>query len=257
MKMAILFGLGLSLAGSFNAHAGDSRKLYAAVQNSSAKYLQSDAGVRGLCGDVYAALKERLKDQGINLVVNPQEKVITRILSELKYGLVDLYCGAGRNAEREQNYIYSAVPVYHVSNVLIVRANDDFNPRTLSELEQSGEEIMAFYGSSSARFLKENTSVKVADVFSDLDKTLSLLANGRRYRAFYYHDLAAKYYIQQSGYPLKMAPTRYRTIPQWIIYSQQTDKGLVAKVEEAMAAMKKAGDLEKITSPYLVPIVTN
>ena len=244
--------LGLSFCGllSHAAHAED-YVLNLSVQNSQPKYiLQDDGGITGLCGEIYTALKRKLSVDGVAVSIADHTRPIKRILTDLRTGKSDMFCGAGRNAQREVEFIYSVRPVYHTSNVLVTHENNPFYPKNFTDLKNSKVEVGAFLGTTSAEYLKLQTGVRVNDNFTSLDEALDRVADDEKFRLFYYHDLGLVYLIEKRKLPLRIIPTKFRTVPQWLLYSRMTNKALVAKVEDAMLQMEVSGELADIQSRY-------
>jgi len=142
--------------------------LNVSVQNSEPKYLLQDGTVSGLCGEIYQALKRELAGSNIQVEIPAHTKPIKRILTDLKSGKSDLFCGAGRNAKREAEYIYSIRPVYDVSNIMVTHKDHDFNPTSFADIRERGFEVGAFLGTTSAEFLKMQSGLLVNDNFTDL-----------------------------------------------------------------------------------------
>ncbi|WP_020408908.1 substrate-binding periplasmic protein [Hahella ganghwensis] len=221
------------------------------MQDSAPKYLIKDGRVRGLCGDVYMALKSRLNAKGINVVITKELLPIKRILMMVESGISDAYCGAGRNPKREERFIYSTLPVYSVSNVVAAHEKELFIPQSFNDLSESKALVGALLGTSSATFLKQQRGVVVDDQFHTLDNALEVLAKNQFVRFFYYHDLGLNYLVPNSGLPLKVLPTKFRSTPQWVIYSKQTRKDWRTILDEEISLMVNSGEMSAITQPYL------
>jgi hypothetical protein len=104
--------------------------LKVSYQNSEPKYFL-DADEKGLCGDMYQRLGERLKKHDISIELPNQLTPIKRILANLERGHSHIFCGAGRNKDREARFIYSTTPVYHVSNVVVAKLSDLYDPKSI------------------------------------------------------------------------------------------------------------------------------
>lgn len=220
----------------------------AAYQNSQPKYFANQPE-KGLCGDIYASLAKRVKDQGIDLIEDQIEYPIKRILSNLDFNRQGIFCGAGRNKEREERFIYSSVPVYHVSNIVIARKDDPYDPQSIDGLTGVDLKVGAYFGTSSARFLMGHEGVRVLDHFTSLQTALEDVAKGG-IRYFYYHDLGLLYLLRNSDLPLRAVPTKFRTVPQWIIYSKKLEPEVIRILDEAVIDMVKSGEIEKIWDNY-------
>lgn len=234
-----------------NVIRADELVLHLAVQNSQPKYiLQEDGSIGGLCGEIYIALQRELSKDSVVVTIADHTRPIKRILTDLRTGRSDIFCGAGRNAKREAEFIYSVRPVYHTSNVLVTHKDNPFSPKNFTDLKNSQSEVGAFLGTTSAEFLKMQTGIRVNDNFTSLDEALNRVSDDKRFRLFYYHDLGLVYLIEKRKLPLRIIPTKFRTVPQWLLYSRMTNKALIAKVEDIMLRMEVSGELADIQSRY-------
>ncbi|WP_286238968.1 substrate-binding periplasmic protein [Neptuniibacter halophilus] len=222
----------------------------ALVQNSQPKYFLENANLGGLCGEIYQRLKSRLAQRQVELKIDTQYLPIKRILREVEMGPAGIYCGAGRNAEREKRFIYSAIPVYSVSNVVLAHQDEAYLPSSIAQLAKDGISVGALFGTSSAAYLKSHQGTEVFDKIYSLDEALRLVAK-RKIRLFYYHDLGLNYLVKHSDYSLKVLPTRFRTTPQWVVYSPAMSPELRQILDQELQAMLNSGELAAINRNYL------
>lgn len=223
------------------------------VQDSQPKYFLGDTKEQGLCGDIYHALQARLSQQGIESTRLDYYLPIKRILMMVEQNPAHVFCGSGRNEAREKRFIFAKTPVYHVSNVVAAHQSDLFNPKTLAEISEQGATVGALYGTSSARYLKAQLpEQQVNDSFNDLQTPLKLMAEfPDRLRYFYYHDLGLNYLVKSTGLPLRVVPTKFRTVPQWLIYSRNTDPMTAQAIEKALRELEETGELAAIVQRYI------
>lgn len=231
-----------------NAHADPS--LRAAIQNSQPKYIVTSDGMEGMCSDIYKRLRERLTQRDIELQIDAAFTPIKRILSRLEHGNVDLFCGAGRNKKREQRFIYSTAPIYLVANVVAAHKDDPYTPASIQQMSDDGVTVGALFGTSSAAYLKNHSGIKVFDRFHDLDEPLRWIG-AKKLRLFYYHDLGLNYLVKHSPHPLRVVKTKFRTTPQWIIFSKKTPAHLVNIMDKEISEMVATGEMKQITKKYI------
>ena len=225
-------------------------KLIFLKQNSKPKYF--DSNHEGLCGEIYAALGSQLSSKQLVVEIDPENYPIKRILKLLELGKAQVFCGAGRNEKREKLFWYSSLPVYSVANVVAAREFDDEVPFGFNDIAESGAIVGALFGTSSAAWLKTHEGVRVNDKFHSLEQALAALARGEDLRYFYYHDLGLNYLTRTMALPLKVLPTKFRTTPQWLLYSRETSEELVAELDQALAALHESGRLKAIQQRYLL-----
>ncbi len=226
--------------------------LKVSYQNSEPKYFL-DSEEKGLCGDIYRRLGERLKKHRIAIDLPKNLTPIKRILSNLEHGREHIFCGAGRNKDREARFIYSTSPVYHVSNVVVTRREDLYNPKSIQDLADTKDLVGVFYGTSSAKFLLKHGTVRVSESHMDLLTALRNVQNLEKItlRYFYYHDLGLFYFLKKynlSG--LRVVPTKFRTVPQWMLFSKEIPAKVRQTIDAEITAMVKAGEVERIWDRY-------
>lgn len=227
------------------------------MQDSQPKYFlpeepASDASPSrpiGLCVEIYQALKRRLEEQQITATISSKFLPIKRILKRVEQNPSELFCGAGRNAKREARFIYSKTVVYNVSNVVAAHRSFDKTVNGFEDIQNQQLTVGALYGTSSAGFVKKQVGVPVNDSFLNLETGLQAVAN-QRIPLFYYHDLGLNFLIKDWQLPLKVLPHKFRTVPQWIIYSKSIDPGLLRHIESALEAMEREGEIKQIWRNY-------
>ena len=241
--------MALLLLGAGATRADD--KLVFVAQNSQPKYFIGNPAQKGLCGDIYARLKERLAARGVGVVLPDTYLPIKRVLKRVETGEADAFCGAGRNADREKRFHYSTDPVYGVSNILVTWADNQHAPGSYGEIVDKGIRIGALFGTSGARHLRENIGHLIDDRYYTVDEALKKVAD-RKLDFFYYHNLGLHYQVRTSKLPIKALPTKFRTVPQWMIFSHKTSKNLQKMLDNELSAMARDGVLREIWSNYKV-----
>jgi hypothetical protein len=216
MKLKFLLAL-FTLHTSLNSY---SVEVFFYKQNSSPKYFTAETNRKGFCDEVYEQLKKRLEKKNLKITIKDNLLPIKRILQNLSGSKAGIFCGAGSNTERRKIYHYSTTPVYHVSNVVVARQDETFIPKNYKDLESSNFVVGAYHGTSSAKHLRSHENIIVNDRIYDFKTAFRLVGTKNKLKYFYYHDFGLNYLIKDSKYPLKVLPTKFRTIPQWIIFSK-------------------------------------
>lgn len=222
-------------------------------QNSQPKYFLNSPDSPGLCGELYRSIIRELDKRAISSAVDNHYLPIKRILSQVETIPGTVFCGAGRNAEREKRFHYIRTPLYQVSNVVVTHSDDLHDPKSFEEIIAARDSVGALYGTSSARFLQKKIGATlVNDSFNDLESPLKLIGTSpHRLRYFYYHDLGLNYLVKVSPYPLRVVKTKFRTVPQWLIVSSKTPEFQLIALEEILASMEQSGELAQIVGRYI------
>ena len=240
----ILFTL-LSVSNSF----AQEFKITGLVQNSQPKYILSKNRSSGLCVDIYRHLKSRLKSQNNVLTIDDKYTPIKRILREVEISVSKVFCGAGRNESRESRFIYSPLPLYTVSKIVMTHREDKWNPGSFGEIAESKSPIGSLFGTSSLKFLSSQPGLNIYDRIHDLETALNMIAK-KRIRYFYYHDLALLYLIRKSPLPLRAVPSKLRSTPHWMIYNNNLPHTVRHVLDQEITKMVHDGAVEKIWQRY-------
>lgn len=218
-------------------------------QNSAPKYFERGSDQSGLCDGVYNHIQLRMQKAGHEVRIDPELYPIKRVLAMLEQGAGHVFCGAGRNKEREQKYVYSKLPVYAVSNVLLMHEEDTYVASNYQDLQDNSLIIGAYFGTSSARFLKKFEGVRVVDNLKTLNEAMLSVAQ-KTIPYFYYHDLGLNYLVEVSDLPIKLMPTKFRTVDQWLLYSKSLSSVQIDALESALREITDEGLLASIQSRY-------
>jgi len=218
-------------------------------QNSAPKYLMNRGGSRGVCGDIYARLQERLKNKGVELAVFDHLLPIRRILKTLKVSGSGIFCGATRDNERERIFTYSSKPIYSVLNILVTNSSNKYNPISLEDLQLSNASVGTYFGTGSAKYLKAMGVTRVNGKFRSIELGLRSVA-AHEIDYFFYHDLGLDYSLSQNSTALRRVPTIFRTYSHWMIYSKGMPVGLQKVVDEELTKLIDEGVVDNIRKKY-------
>lgn len=221
-------------------------------QNSEPKYL---ANGQGLCDQLYAAISEQLPADGdYQPRVDPAFYPVKRIVKMLEEGQGTLFCGAEATAERDSLFRYSALPAYTIANVIATGSEPPDQPLTFDQIKTRKIVVAALYGTSSAAWLKAQIgSELVFDQIYSVEQGVELVANHSQPGYFFYHDLALNHFAAQHPGRVKILPTVYRTLPQWLLLSPHADDQLVQRVDAIMTELAASGRLARIQGQFLRP----
>lgn len=219
-------------------------------QKSEPKYFAKEFPKKGLCDQIYLALQNELKNDGVQVVIEDIRLPIKRILFRLENGEGHAFCGAGRNKSREEKFIYSKSHVYYVSNKVAAHKTETLDPKTLEELAKSEKAIGALHGTSSAAFLREHKGVRLNDRIYEIERGLELVSGNGVLRYFYYHDLGLNYYVAHKFKDLKVMSHKFRTVPQWLLMSKSLSSKQVESLNKALGRMHQKGTFKKIWAKF-------
>lgn len=247
VSVALLSGL-LSLPSNANSGA----PITFLAQDSQPKYFFSKKRLEGLCIDIYRALEVKLAKKQIKVEYPTQFMPIKRIFSLVETEPQAVFCGAAKSASRELRFNFTTIPAYPVNYVLATHRDNTVAPNSFEQIQQGDYTIGAFYGTSSAREMKQVLGEhRVNDSFTDLDMAMKLLGTPPyRLQYFYYHDIGLHYIVKRSSLPLKVLPIKFTSKQHWLIYSKLLAPAQAEALEQAMVELKKEGKLDKIIKQY-------
>ncbi len=250
--MRFLGAIFVFLMGLYNGagHAEDDILVLRAIyQNSEPKYFLGGKD-KGLCGDIYERLNQRLKQYHIHIKIPDTVLPIKRVLSELENAQADIFCGAARNKERAARFNFSKTPVYNVSYVVVARKDDPYIPTSFQDLANTQDRVGAFWGTVSASFLKSHQGVRVSDQHVNLWAGVENVINGQL-RYFYYHDLGLYYLLKEKQLTqLRVLPTKFITLPQWMLYGKHLSSGVREILDREIRDMAYTGEIDFLWSKY-------
>lgn len=220
-------------------------------QNSEPKYMTAFPQQSGLCDLVYLELQKRLAQSNLNVIIDPTLYPVKRLLVILEQGTGHIFCGAGQNAERNEKFIYSKSPVYHVNNAVISHTDETYIPRSYSDLADPQITVGAFFGTSSSKFLATHKNLRLNENITTLDQALKAIED-KQIRYFYYHDLGLKYLVNETDKPIKLLPTVFRSVPQWILFSKKLPETQLKLVSASFEEIVKDGTLKGITRAFTI-----
>lgn len=218
-------------------------------QNSSPKYFSPKSNKKGLCDIIYEKIEQRLAPKRIAFKKNMAMLPIKRILSMLENGEGHVFCGAGRTKDRDKNFIYSTYPIYEVNNVVVGHQDETLEKFDISYFIKNKIAIGAYFGTTSAIFLRSQIRDLAKDHFTNIEDALTMIGK-KKLRFFYYHDLGLNHYVKNSEYPLKIMAPKFRTSPQWVIFSKKTPPSVIKEIDEVLLQMDKEGELQKIREGF-------
>ncbi len=105
-----------------------------AYQDTAPKFMLDEHGqASGICVDIFAALEAQ--DRQLHFSQPKYFTPLRRIFYTIKKGTLMAYCGAGFNKERAKNMLYSQVPLYSVSTLLVASRKNNRTYSSINDLK--------------------------------------------------------------------------------------------------------------------------
>jgi glutamate/aspartate transport system substrate-binding protein len=203
-----------------------------------------------LCMKVVDAVKAKL--QMPDLKVNMQPVTSANRIPLMQNGTIDLECGSTTNSVKRQEQVAFG-PTYFVVNVTAaVKKASGIN--TLADL--NGKTIATTSGTTSVPLLKQyekTASIDVREIYGKDHAESFLLLTNDRAAAFVMDDILLAGQIAAAA-----NPGEYRIIPEslrqepYSMMLRKDDPQFKALVDEAVGAVMKSGEIEKIYDKWFV-----
>lgn len=219
-------------------------------QNSEPKYLANGAG---LCDQIYVELGKQLASDGrFTSRVDPSGYPVKRLMMMLEAGQGTLFCGATQTPERDKNFTFSKLPAYTTANMAISAIDEPVTDLSVATIKQKKIVMGALFGTSTTAWLQSQIGPElVFDQIYSVDDGVELVTHSKEPRYFFYHDLALNYAVARHPGKVKLLPTVYRLLPQWLIFSPQASPELIALINQIMADLDASGRLGQIQGQFL------
>ena len=229
----------------------DARELKTEFQDVPPKYIKTDMGYEGVCVDIINALQKGLSIHGLSITFPENFTPPKRIRSNLAKGTTDLHCGAARSKARENIFEFSEKPLYSVNTVVVGRANETLDIRSMKDLIRSQANVSSVYGTNTQKFLSSQNGLLLGSVPHESESGLSMVENGR-IRFFVYHDIGIFWLIKKLKKEslLKIQPAVLRQYSHWMMYSPHLDQNVKQLVEDELQKLHESGSIKTIMKSY-------
>ena len=220
----------------------------AAQEGSAPKYLDAEGPASGHCPDIFAALERTEKN--LRFVIDPRPTPVKRLEAELKDGQLDVVCALLDTPLRNEIANRITTPLYSVQERLVGRKDDAGTIRSVKDLAQSGDIVITQSGASYAADLRRN-GVQVIETPGGSSVALRNVAN-KRARFYYTNELTGAYYIKAEGLSdqLRLHPGVLQSSPSYLWASRGLDPATLRHLEQAVAQLKRSGELDRIYQRY-------
>lgn len=219
-----------------------------AQEGSAPKFMDGDAPASGHCPDILAAIERQ--DKSLHFVIDPRPTPLKRIEAELKDGQLDVVCALLDTPLRNEIAVRISTPIYAVQERLVGRKEDMGAVNSMKDLAQSGDLVVTQSGASYAAELRKN-GVQVIETPGGSVVALRNVAN-KRARFYYTNELTGAHYIKAEGLSdqLRLHPGVLQSTQSYLWASRNLDAATVRRLEQAVAQLKRSGELDRIYQRY-------
>lgn len=215
---------------------------------SAPKFIDGDGAPSGHCPDIFAALEK--VDKNLRFAIDPRPTPLKRIESEFKDGQLDIVCALLDTPLRNKIAIRIATPLYPVQERLVGRKDDTGAIQSVQDLARSGDLVVTQSGASYANDLRRS-GVRVIETPGSSVVALRNVLN-KRARFYYTNELTGAYYIKSEGMAdqLHLHPGVMQSSLSYLWASRKLDAATVHRLEQAVAQLKRSGELDRIYQRY-------
>lgn len=221
-----------------------------AQDNSTVKYNLQDTAFPGFCREIITLVENEipeLKFTGLDRAVP-----IQRIEQFLQRNEIDIFFCLLKTKEREAKFNYIDIPLYSVSNVLLVKTSDPLAQKKvikLSDLKNEGV-ILVNKGSALVESLKL-AGVKYSDGGKG-DLQIIELLEANRGRFFYGQDATLRFMLKTHAKKdhFKVIPIAEEANAQYVVYSKKLDPKVVVQIKSVIQKLSENGTFTKMYQKY-------
>lgn len=244
-------GLGALAAWLGMASPGLALDLHTVQQaGSSVKY---DAGGPpdrpGLCMDILRAVAR--SSPGLHFTGLDEQVPLKRVERLLAEGRIDVFFCLLKSPEREKHWRYVPVPLYVIRHVVVQRADDARQLRTLADLAAASrhKQVLVMRGTALARPLLA-AGVAIAEVGSE-HEALEMLRIGRG-DLIYGQDIQLRRHIndpRQHG-RFQFGSTVFQEEPQYLALRADLPTAQEELLTQALQRLERDGTLRQLADKY-------
>lgn len=222
----------------------------AAQAGAPAKYASGDPQRPGLCGEIAAAVMHVDPDlhiEGLN-----QPVPLRRLELMLSNGDLDVFFCLLKSEHRHALMRYLPVPLYRISHVLAMRADDARTPRTWDELRAFSrrQPLLLAQGTKLASTLQE-ADVSFHESARSDKEALQMLVRGRA-GAVYGQDFNLRQAARGAGLDtrVRIGPQVFEEETQYVVVSRQLPEAVVERLTDRLRQLSASGEIARMAERY-------
>ena len=253
LKPAFCLMIGACVVAVSGAVQAQVTEFRTAAQDSFPKYYREAKGpFQGLCADILRAFSEI--DPGLKPMLEPGFVPMARIQRQMESGNLDAFFCMARNEARMTYAHFLEPPLYRVSHVIAVRADDDLAIRDFDDIRALGRKgvVLTMHRTAADRFLNAQGGL-ILETGNSVTNLLKRLMIGR-VRMVYYHDLGLSATIRKEKLErqVRLLPTSFRQYHRYLAVSHSADASIRERLGAALQKLHKSGDLLRIADHYFI-----
>lgn len=217
-------------------------------QDTQPKFILQNGQFSGLCLEIMALIEAqsdfRFTYPGVFVPVS-------RITEDLKKGLIDVYFGLAKTAQRERDFGFVG-ELFRTRYQLVARKGDPLVALSnLDQLRASGVPILVIRGSAQANYYQNTLGLATEDAPTSVDVALRQLKAGNG-SLFGYYDLGIEWYLESLKYrdSLVALPLKLDEDGQWLCVSATLPIETVGRLRQVLETVRKSPEWAAIMKKY-------
>ena len=220
----------------------------ASQEGSAPKFMDTSGPASGHCPDIFAAIERA--DKSLRFSIDPVPTPLKRLEMGIKDGQLDVVCALLDTPLRNEIAIRIATPLFTLQERLVGRRDDNSAIQSVQDLAQSGDLVVTQSGASYAADLRRH-GVRIVETPGGSAVALRNVAS-KRARFYYTNELTGAHYIKAEGLAdqLRLHPGVMQSSQSYMWASRTLDAATVRRLEQAVAQLKRSGELDRIYQRY-------
>ena len=240
-----LFAILLAMMSFFLPTITFSTTLYTFAQGAEPKYIVENGKMTGICNDIIDALNEELKGKGISISYKSNElKNDAEIFNSLKSGEIQVFVGFGMNDERYKELKYTSIPVYSVTESVLVRKGE-----SKVVMAKSNVVIGTINSSLSSEDVGQVFRNYTTKGFRTMVQAIEAL-DERKIDAIFYSSITVGFYTLKSPEKYEMLNIETKKYYHYIVFNKNVSDKDVHAVEQALKSIFTQRLIDKIIAKY-------
>lgn len=185
-----------------------------------------------------------------------------RVSNDLSAGVMDIQFGLQKTPERESSMVFGP-PLYSVRIVGVMRADDPDSISSIADIVGGKHVVLTQLGTGAAMVLRSIPGLRLDDAAKSVAVNLEKLLIGRG-KILLYHNLSVNAVLADPGNAgkfrlVEINVSGYKDLEsadQYVVYAKHVPPSTVAEINGVIEALRKSGELGRITEKYLDNIGT-
>ncbi len=240
----------IAIALAFTALHVQSFEISTDYQDIAPKFILSGGVGSGICVEIFSALEAQNSE--IHFSESKYFTPLMRIMYGLQDGSVMAFCGAAHSENRAKKMIYSDIPLYSVSTLLVVSKSNNRVYSSIDDLKADPLLRFSSIANTSTYDLLTTLGLNISKhSFHTIVQGLGISLRDKN-KVFAYHSLGLKYALSnnEKWQSLKLLTISLREYKHWMVFNKRIRKEHLDAINTGLKALKDKKIIEGILLKY-------